>query len=82
MPEILLENGYFQLNLEKTAGKWWLELRKIPTGSTKILIFTSKAKAKAFVEGLTLEQVIKVFNEKLKIEETPMYKPGTRLTIH
>lgn len=63
MQEILLKEGDHTLTLEKTANKWWLELRNLPKGTTRILYFNRKDQALALFKNMKMREVIRAFNQ-------------------
>ena len=62
MQETLLQDGENALTLEKTAGQWWLELRHLPSGNTRILYFNRKDQAQALFKGMRMADVMRVFD--------------------
>lgn len=75
MQTILNQTDTHTLALEKTAGKWWLELITRATGHTRIIHFGQKAKAEGFCARMEMPDIIRIY-DKLNVKETPMYKAG------
>ncbi len=70
-----LTNNTHAIIIERIAGNTWLELVDRASGSSRIMMFKSRAKAIEFIRDMTIDAIIQLF-DRLRIESTPMYKKG------
>ena len=79
--ELLAHDAEHALVLSNLSPRvWWLDLRHLPTGETRILVFTAKAKAKALFKNMTLAEIVATY-DKIDPPTHKMYKPITEAAL-
>ena len=79
--ELLAHDAEHALVLSNRAPRvWWLDLRHLPTGEARLLVFTAKARAKALFKNLPLAEIVAHYDE-IAPPTHKMYKPITEAAL-
>lgn len=71
----ICETAAHMLHTEKVAGQWWVELIDRASGKVRIVYFNRKDQALALFKGMSMPDIIRVY-DNMRVPESPMYKAG------